>query len=233
MKQVGILYSTFVCVVAGITGVIVFFLIQRERKKREIEYSQNLDYFCFLSGLTWFFVGARSLFTWLNMPEVEIFIYQWLIGPLTFIHLIPAFYYVAWSFFEDRKVIIFFRTIFVLIALMGIVFLFKDGFVMPEPDYWGNSISMKETSENILIYALFIPGFLFIIIELIRRLRRWVKTKNPKERQLFGFALGLFIYAITATIDALAMALGWLMVLARTGVMFSSLTIYFFAIWDQ
>jgi len=233
MKQVGILYSTFVCVVAGITGVIVFFLIRRERKKRKVEYSRNLDYFCLLSGLTWFFVGARSLFTWLNMPEVEIFIYRWFIGPLTFIHLIPAFYYVAWSFFEDKKIIIFFRTVFVLFALLGIIFLFKDGFVMPEPDYWGNSISMKETSENVLIYALFIPGFLFIIIEFIRRLRRWLKTKNPKERQLFGFALGLFIYAITATIDALAMALGWLMVLARTGVMLSSLTIYFFAIWDQ
>ena len=68
-----------------------------------------------------------------------------------------------------------------------------------------------------------------MIIEFIRRLRNWRRTKDPTERQLFGFSLGLLIYAIMGIFDALGIVEGWLVLLVRIGVMFAPLTFYFFA----
>ncbi len=230
----GILYNAFVCWVSGLTGLIVFKLMQDVRKRKKVEYSQGLDYFSLLLGLVWVFVGTRNLFTWLNLPEVEIFVYKWFVGPLTYLHLVPAFYYIGWSFFRDKKVLrILFNLFFDFMILIAVFTLFKYGFSRPEPTYWGNNIVPNEVSRKILTYTLFAPAFLFVIIEFFRRLVRWRKTKNSMEFQLFGFSLGFLIYAVAGVIDALGIVSEWFMLLSRIGIMFVSLTFYLFVIWQE
>ncbi len=229
----GILYNAFVCGVAGFTGLVVFQILYKIRKEKKVKYSRGLDCFTLLLGLIWIFVGIRNLFTYLNLSTVEIFIYKWLIGPLTYLHLIPAFYYIGWSFFKNKKMRFFFNGFFTFMALLAVFAHFKYGFSKPETTYWGNNIVPNELSRKLLTYTLFMPAFICIIIEFVRRFKKWREVKGVIERQLFGFILGFLIYAITGVVDALGAVVGWLMLLARIGTMLVPLTFYLFVSWED
>ena len=93
-----------------------------ERKEMVKKYSQGLDYFSLLLGLLWIFVGLRNLFAWLNLPDLDVFVFRWFSGPLTYLHLIPLFYYFGWSFFRNTKVRLLFNWISTLLVLL-VVFI--------------------------------------------------------------------------------------------------------------
>lgn len=227
--NVGILYNTFVCLVIGITSLAVFFLLQENRKKRAKQYSQGLDYFSLLLGLLWFFVGLRNFFAWLNLLDLDVFVFRWFSGPLTYLHLIPLFYYFGWSFIKNKKARFLFNTLSTFVVLIVVSTFFIYGFSSGKMTFWGTDPEPNSLTNKLFIFCLFLPVFLLMIIEFIRRLRNWRRTKDPVERQLFGFNLGLLIYAIIGIFDALGVVEGWLVLLVRIGIMFAPLTFYFFA----
>ena len=227
--SVGILYNTFVCLVIGITSLVVFFLLQETRKKRVKQYSQGLDYFSLLLGLLWIFVGLRNFFAWLNFLDLDVFVFRWFSGPLTYIHLIPLLYYFGWSFFKNKKIRLLFNWISTLLVLFVVFTFFRYGFNPGELTSWGTDPEPNSLTNKLFIFSLFLPVFVFMIIEFIRRLRNWRRTGDAMERQLFGFSSGFLIYAITGIFDALGVIEGWLVLLVRIGIMFAPLTFYFFA----
>jgi len=226
--NVGILYNTFICLVIGITSLVVFFLLQETRKKRVKQYSQGLDYFSLLLGLLWIFVGLRNFFAWLNLIDLDMFVFRWFSGPLTYLHLIPLFYYFGWSFFKNKKVRFLFNTLSTFMVLIVVLTFFVYGFSLGKMTSWGTDPEPNSLTNKLFIFCLFLPVFLLMIIEFIRRLRNWRRTKDPIERQLFGFSLGFLIYAIMGIFDALGIIEGWLVLLVRIGIMFAPLTFYFF-----
>lgn len=223
---IGILYNTFVCFIIGVTSLAVFLLLQKSREEKEKKYSQGLDYFSLLLGLLWLFVGIRTFFVWRNSLNLDTFIFKWFTGPLTYIHLIPLFYYFGWSFFKGKKLRFFFNALFTLVTLLVVFTFFKYGFEPGEVTYWGTDPAPHKLTNKLFIYCLFLPALLFIIIEFIRRLRNWRRTKDLTERQLFGFTIGFLIYAITGILDALGGIQSWLILLIRIGVMLAPLTFY-------
>lgn len=227
--SIGILYNTFVCLVIGIAGLVVFFLLQKNRKKMEKKYSQGLDYFSLLLGLLWIFVGLRNFFAWLNLPDLDIFVFRWFSGPLTYLHLIPLFYYFGWSFFRNTKIRFLFNCISTLLVLFVVFTFFNYGFSPGELTSWGTDPEPNSLTNQLFIFSLFLPVFVFMVIEFIRRLRNWRRTRDVIERQLFGFSSGFLIYAVMGIFDALGIVQGWLVLLIRIGVMFAPLTFYFFA----
>jgi len=227
--NVGILYNTFVCLVIGIASLVVFFLLQEARKKRVKQYSQGLDYFSLLLGFLWIFVGLRNFFAWLNLMTLDMFVFRWFSGPLTYLHLIPLFYYFGWSFFKNKKVRFLFNTLSTAMVLIVVLTFFIYGFSFGKMTSWGTDPEPNSLTNKLFIFCLFLPVFLLMIIEFIRRLRNWKRTRDPMEKQLFGFNLGLLIYAIMGIFDALGIIEGWLVLLVRIGVMFAPLTFYFFA----
>ncbi|MBD3207996.1 MAG: hypothetical protein GF370_00895 [Candidatus Nealsonbacteria bacterium] len=226
----GMLYNIFVCFITGLTGIVVFNLLRRTRKEKNKTYSEGIDYFCLLFGLVWILTGLGVLFVWLGHPELDVFVFKWFTSPLIYIHLLPVFYYFTWSLFRKKqKLRLFLNIVFTLIAVLTILSFWKYGFSRSEITYWGSTLVPNELTNNLFTFAIFIPALLFIIIELIRRFKRWKETGNSTERQLFGFNLGFLIYAITGFFDALASAQGWLMLLARIGSMLPPLIFYLFA----
>ena len=227
MMYLGVLYNTFVCLISGFTGLSVFFTLRKMRKNRKVEYSESLDYFLLLLGVLWSLVGARLFLVWLGVIDLELFVYKWLVGPLTYIHLMPAFYYFGWSFFQNKKKIYFlFVGFFTVMALSSVFFLFKNGFTRPELTYWGNNIVPNKISNQLFTFGIFIPAVPCIVIELFRRSSRWRKSKSLIEKQLLGFNFGLLIYAMTGFFEALVFAQGWQMLLVRIGIMLSPLIFY-------
>ena len=223
---IGILYNTFVCIVSGVTGLAVFAFLRRIRKKEKIDFSQDIDYFLLLLGLLWTLVGIRIFFTGFNLLAPELFLYKWFIGPLTYLHLIPAFYYFGQSFFKNRKMRLLFNTIFTVIPLLAVFFLFKDGFFRPEVTYWGNNIRPNEKSNNIFTFGIFLPATPLIVAEVTKRIKRWREVSGITKRQLLGFAFGFLIYAIAGFFEAVVFTQGPFMLLARSGIMLSPLTFY-------
>lgn len=223
---VGMLYNTFVCLVTGFTALVVFWLLQKIRREKKREYSEGLDYFSLLLGLIWILVGARIFFAWLNRPDLDAFVFQWFTGPLTYIHIIPLFYYFGWSFFRTKKSQLLFGGFFTLMSLLTVFTLFRYGFTPGEVTYWGTDPIPNVLTNKLFTYGVFLPAFLFIITDFIRRLRNWRRTGDPVERQLFGFTFGLLIYALIGIFDALAIAQGWLMLLSRIGIMLAPLIFY-------
>lgn len=231
----GIIYNVVVCSISGLTGLTIFFLMRKARKEKGLKFPVFLDLFLLLLGMTWMSVGIRFFVAGLGNLPLGIFIYKWFIGPLTYLHLLPAFYYFGWTFFKKRpKIRLFSNTVFTLIALIAIFTFFQKGFVVPqERTYWGVNIIPNDTTIKIFVFGLFTPAFLMILIELGRRLRNVLKTGEQREKRLFGFALGFFFYALAGIFEDLPFVQGWFILLTRIGVMLGPLTFYLAATWEE
>lgn len=229
----GMLYNTFVCLVTGFTSLMVFWLLRKIRKQRRKEYSQGLDYFLLFLGLLWILVGTRIFFAWSGRRDLDVFIFRWFTGPLTYIHLIPLFYYFGWSLFKDKKIRLLFSGFFTVIALATVFTLFRYGLDPGELTYWGTDPIPNSLTNKLFTYGLFFPAFLLITVELVRRFRSWRRAGDPTERELFGFASGLLTYALIGVFDALAAAQGWIMLLLRIGIMLAPLIFYLSATWGR
>ncbi len=230
MNNIGILYNAFVCFITGITSTGVFYSLSRKRRGKTLPYSRGLDYFCLFLGLIWILIGIRALFTWFGLEAANIFIYEWFIGPLTYLHLLPAFFYFSWSFFGNEKTKgLIFKGIFIAIAAAAICAFYLYGFSPTELTYWGNNIVPNKIANTIFNIGIFLPGLIFIVSEIIRRYRNFKKTGEHLEKQLLGFALGFLIYAVVGIFEALIFTQGWKILLIRTLMMLAPITFYFFS----
>lgn len=226
---VGMLYNTFVCCVTGLSALVVFWQIRKIRKIKKREYNQGLDYFLLLLGLLWVLVGIRIFFVWLGQSDLEMFMWDWITGPLTYIHIAPIFFYFGWAFFKNKKVRFLFEGFFISMILLTVLSLFLYGSTPGEVTPWGTKPIANIITHKIFTYAIFLPALICIIGDLFKRLRNWKRTRNPIEQQLFGFDFGFLIYALIAVFDGLAIAKGWTLLLVRIGIMISPLVIYLFA----
>lgn len=227
--NIGILYNSFVCFVSGFSSLLVFLSLRRIRKKEKVNYSQNLDYFLLFLGLLWVSVGTRIFVNWFNNLTLDNFFYQWFVGPLTYIHLVPAFYYFGWSFFSDKKIRTLFNAFFTFMSSLAVLTHFLYKFERPELTYWGNNIIPNPLTNKIFIFGIFIPAIPCIIIETARRFKKWRKTGDLAERQLFGFSLGFLVYTITGFFEAVIFTQGWQIIIARICIMLVPLTFYLFS----
>jgi len=232
--NIGILYNTFVCLITGLVGFMVFLSLSKKRKKKEEEISKGLDYFSLFSALLWFASGVGTFSNWINRPEIGRTIYKYFTGPLVYIHLVPAFNYFGWSFFkESKKTRQFFNSLFIVISAIAVVTLALYGFQQPEMSYWGANVVPNDLANNIFIFGLFLPGLVCIMVELGKRVRRWNQKNNLENKRRAGLALGYFLYALAGVFDALGSAQAWMTLVARSGVMVSFLIFYFFVTLEE
>lgn len=232
--SVGILYNTFVCFISGLFSLVVFFRLREVRKKKQKEFSEGIDYFTLLLGLLWLSVGVRTFFVWLGRLEMDRFIFKWLTGPLTYLHLIPLISYFTWSFFPKKKIIrLSLVGFFIVLTLIASWALFEFGFTPGEVYYAGTDHTPNEFSNNLFTFGIFFPLAIAILIEFVRRFKNWRATDDPAQRQLFGFSAGFLVYALMGIFDALGVAQDWMIVLVRIGIMVAPLTFYLSATWEK
>ncbi len=234
MHSIGMIYNASICFITGLTALVVFHLFLRIKREKGGGLIRFIDYFVLLFGLVWILTGLGVVFVWLGRLELDALVFKWFTGPLIYLHLIPAFYYFSWSFFGERKKVkLLFNAFFTSVIVFTVFTFWRYGFSASEITYWGRTLVPNDITNNIFTIAIFIPIFLFIVIELIRRWRAWRKSGAYRERQLLGFNVGFFIYAAAGFFDALAAAQGWLMLLARIGSMLPPLIFYLSAVWDE
>ncbi|MBD3208039.1 MAG: hypothetical protein GF370_01110 [Candidatus Nealsonbacteria bacterium] len=227
---IGALYSTFVCLLVGMVSLAVFYSLRKKRKKKQLEYSVALDYFSLLLGLLWATIGIGTFLAWLGNPQYHTFLYKWIIGPLTYLHLLPALYYLTWSLFDKRRAVKkALNGLFTILALVALVSHFAFGFDRVGVTYWGTKHKINSTTQAIFTFGLFIPGFSFIAWEAIRRFRKMKESGSFKQKQLFGLSLGLLAYTIAGLFETMVFNHGWLILLGRVGIMIGPLIFYFFA----
>lgn len=223
----GILYNIFTCFVSGFTGLLVFYLLHKRRRKEKVGYHQGIDYFSLFFGLVWVLVGIRNIFAWLGKPEINILISRWMGEPLIYLHLLPAFYYFGWSFFkEKKKARLLFNGFFSLVVFLAVLSYIKYGLIPGEVTPWGMKNESNPITKRIFVYGILLPAALVILIELGRRFKKWRETKSPYQKQLFGFSVGFLIYLLTGALETLAFKQSWLMVLVRIIIMTAPLTFY-------
>ncbi len=225
----GVMYNVFVCFVLSLTGVVVFRFLRKERREQKSEYSAGIDYFSLLFGLMWGATGLGVLWAGSGQLELEAISFKWVLGPMVYLHLLPALYYFSWSLFKKKKWRYLFNAVTTCAVFLAIATLFLYGFNRSEITYWGSTSIPNETTNNIFMFGVFIPAFICILIDFGKRLKAWRSTGDPLQRQLFGFSLGFLVYAVMGVFDALAFAQGWLMLLLRIGGMAAPLIFYFFA----
>ena len=231
---VGVLYNTVVCFIITIVSLLVFKHLRAMRKEKPRIYSEGLDYFCLTLGLLWFFVGLRTFFVWLGYLGLDEFIFKWFSGPLTYFHIIPLFFYFGWSFFKDKRTIsTSFGLLFTVLTIAVIFTFYQYGFTRGEVTYGGTDFTPNERTNKLFTYGIFLPLLVCMIVEFLKRVGEWRRTKDITQRQLFGFSVGFLIYALMGIFDALGIAQDWLILLVRIGVMLSPLTFYIFTTWSD
>lgn len=232
MNSPGILYSVFVCLTTGLTSVGVFYLLSQ--KKEEEKVHPAISYFCLLLGLLWISVGLGALFTFLDRIDLRLAVHNFLIGPLTYLHVLPTFYYFGWSFFSKRKKVrlgfYFISTILVLASLFS-HFIYEPERI--ELGYWGDNIVPHPITSNLFTFAVCLPAFVAIFIELIKRYREWQEEKTMINKRNFGFSLGFLAYAVTGVLESQVFTQGWPLLLARIGVMIAPLVFFFFSSLEE
>lgn len=222
----GALYNSFVTSITGIVSLTVFFQLQKLRKKKETRYSKGIDYFLLLYGLLWILVALRIFFDWLGRLDLDMFIWNWFTGPMTYIHIIPGVFYFGWSLFKRKTYHHLFIGLLIFGIFLSIYTFFKYGSIPGMLTYWGTKPVANKLTQKVFISGVFFPILLTILTDFSRRLKNWIKTKNAIEKQLLGFSLAFLIYASVAIFDALAIARGWTLLLIRIGIMLSALIFY-------
>lgn len=228
MRYIGILYSVFVCLTAGIVSLLVFHALVKKKREIKESYHLGLIYFCLMLGLLWISVGLGALFTYLGKVELRMIVHNILIGPLTYLHVLPIFYYFGWSFFpRNSKMKFLFDVVGTILVLTALFSHFKYGSERLELGYWGDNMVPHKITSQIFTFGVCLPAFLSIIVELIKRYRRWQKDKSLINKKLFGLSLGLLSYAVTGVLESQVFTEGWPLVMARVGVMIAPLILYF------
>ncbi len=222
------LYNIFVCFVAGFSGLVVFAKIINVRKEKSVPYSRGVDYFLLSFGILWILVGIRILFVWLGYPNLDRAMWHYIVGPLTYIHILPLFYFYGFLFFKKNQHRIAFTGVFSFFTILAVAALFIYGFELAETTHWGTKYNANDLTHKIFIYGMFVPSLLCIFVEMFRRIKIYKKEKMFDDKQLLGINSALLIYALVAVFDGLAIASGWTLLLVRIGIMVSALVIYFF-----
>lgn len=228
----GMLYNTIVCFIIGLANLIAFWLLRGIRKKQKVKYSEGIDYFVLLLGTLWILVGIRIFFAYLERPDLDMFMWNWFTGPMTYLHLIPLFIYFGWSFFGNSKVRILFGGFFTLVILFTVFTLFRYGSTPGEVTFFGTKPVANDLTHKIFTFGIFFPIITCMIIDFIKRLRDWIKNKGSLEKQLFGFSSAALLYGLIAVFDGLALVKGWALFLVRIGIMVSALIFYLSASID-
>ncbi len=227
---IGTLYNVLVCFIAGLSGILVFFKLQALREEEEQRYSRGLDYFLLSFGVLWILVGVRNFFFWAGYGALDTLIWKWIVGPLTYLHLLPLFYFYGWSFFDrHRALYVLFVGTFTVITFFTVGVFFAYGFELSEMTYWGTKYDANPLTHSIFTYGIFIPALFCVFFDVLRRFKAWKEKKFFANKRLFAFNIGLLIYALVAVFDGLAIARGETLLLVRIGIMVSALIIYFFA----
>ena len=225
----GVLYNVFLCFILGLTGIIVFWFLRKARRDQKSEYSAGLDYFSLLFGLMWISTGLGVFWAGNGQLGLEEISFKWFLGPMVYLHMLPALYYFSWSLFKKKKWRYLFSVVMTCIVFLTTATLFLYGFNRSEITYWGSTSIPNQITNNLFTFGVFVPALACILTDFTKRLKAWRRTGDPVQRQLFGFSLGFLIYAVAGFFDALAFAQGWLMLLSRIGEMLTPLIFYFFA----
>jgi len=215
---------------AGGSGLLVAFNLFKIRKEKRVFWSKGLDYFLLLFGMLWILVGVRNIFFLAGYQEMDKIMWGLVVGPLTYFHILPLFYFYGWSFFRRKNIYRFlFYALFSIITALAIIILFINGFELAEMTRWGTKYDANPITHNIFTYGIFIPALLCVSYEIRRRIHTWRATNSFYEKQLLAFNIGILLYAVVAVFDGLAIAKGATLLLVRVGIMVSALIIYYFA----
>lgn len=223
----GMVYNSIVCFFTSIASLIVFYSLKKKREEKQLSFPASLDYFLFIFGIMWFSVGLRTFMAWLGYLDVDMFIFLWFSGTLTYLHMIPLFNYLGWSFFKDNQTINkLFTGITSVLIILATVALITGGASQGKVTYWGTDPTANETARKIFTFGTLIPLALSVITEFIRRTKKWIKTRNELNKQFFGFSLAFLIYFLIGIFDALGGAQGWKLLISRGGETIVPLIIY-------
>jgi hypothetical protein len=229
---IGILYNSFICLISGFTGIIVFILLQRLRRKEKREYSQMLDYAVLAFGLLWLFSGLRNFLLWLNRPDLDLFIWTWFVNPLLYIHIAIFFFYTSWVLFRNKKIRFILNGIITFTILVTLFTFLKYKHTAGEITYWGTEPIINTLTNTLYIYTIFLPVFILVLIGFLKQLRIWTKTKNPVDKQLLGIHASISAYGFIAVLDSLSFLQSWTLILVRIGIMMCIFSLYLFATSD-
>ncbi|MBD3208036.1 MAG: hypothetical protein GF370_01095 [Candidatus Nealsonbacteria bacterium] len=229
MTYPGILYNTLVCFISFAASLAAFFVLRKKRKKKELGFPASLDQFLFWFGIMWFFIALRNFFAWQGRPDLDLLIFKWFAGPLTYLHIIPLFFYFGWSFFKDKRARLGFGYFFAVIILVATGALIAGGVVPGEMTYWGTDPAPNSLAGKIFQLGVILPFLACAAGETIKRLKKLKETGEVTDKKRFGFAVAFLIYFLIGVFDALGGATGWKLLLSRGGMTLVPLVIYIFA----
>jgi len=230
----GAIYNILACLLTAVVSLVVWWsLRKRRRKEGSLKFPESIDCFLLLFGIMWFFVALRTFFFWAGRPALDLFIFTYFAGTLTYLHMMPLFYYFGWSFFHNSKTRNWFNVFFAIIILAATFVLVSKGAVPGEATYWGTDPSANAFAKKIFTIGVLFPLSLIIAIELARRIMNWKKTKSPTAKWMLGFASTFLIYFVIGVFDALGSAEGWRLLISRAGESVVPLLIFFFATADE
>ncbi|MBD3208280.1 MAG: hypothetical protein GF370_02425 [Candidatus Nealsonbacteria bacterium] len=222
--------------VAGLAPVLVFLRLQESIKKRKQRKDQFRYLSCFvgLYGVLRLLAALRGAFVFVGrQQDLGMLVWNWGTGPLTYLHLVPLTVFYGMSFFPRKKS---WRNLYIEFILLFVAITVVTHFAYPstpgEITSWGTRPEPHPITEKLFTFTIFFPLTLSCIVDLFRRIRRWMKNKALVDRQLVWVNSGILIYAFSGFFDALALAKGWAFLAARIGIMISALVIYVGATWE-
>jgi len=212
MNNTGMLFTSFVSflIFASAFGAGLFIFRRRQKKDKLLT---SYAYFLLITSGIWLFTGIRLIFGWLGMNGLDKNFY--LIDQIfVFISAPLLIYYISFKLFHKEKLTKIIATLFSLLALLGIFFIFTKGVEESSISYFTTKFKPNKISFFIFLFSI-IPSFAGVLFDCFKRISQWLKKGKITESHEFFYSLVIIVYLGLGIFDEQGIIVGWGLVVFR------------------
>lgn len=207
----GFIFTASVSFLLSFFSFFVAFTFSKEAKGKKAESLFSI--FLYLFALLWFMVGMRHLAGSFDLRALDIAIF-YANQVVVFAHMVPLGYYIYSKTFKSEKFALAAGFLFVILAILGSIFLFIDGITIGPSNNFTTEYGPGGRAELIfkVMFILAVPLFLIHFIRLSFDL---LKGQRKINFPFYFINTAVVIYALLGYFDEIGILLGWKLVLFR------------------
>lgn len=212
MENAGLIFTSLVSLLVSVAALVTGFSFLKHKKIISNSFL-SFAYFLLATGIVWFFISLELLMSWLDKHDIDrLFffanqVFVFLTGPILAYHL-------SLKIFKKEKLTKIVTALYLIVAIVGIIFLFSFGVTEKGETYFSDKIQPNQPAFY-LFAAMIVPLFIFSFFDSLVRFILWITKKRKSISYDFFYSLIIAVYLFLGAFDERGFVAGWELVFFR------------------